>query len=164
MEFYPWVVVAHVFFVIVAFGAHGASAFAMFRVRSETDRNRLAATLDVSTAALNTAAIGLVLAVLTGILAAYMAGHFGRAWPWVSIAVVVVVWIGMTPLAANPMREVRRALGLPTDRDKKGEPPPKPASDEGLALARARVRPELPTALGLIGIAVLVWLMELKPF
>lgn len=45
MELYPWVVVAHVFFVTLSFGAHGLSAFAMFQARNETDRGRLAATL-----------------------------------------------------------------------------------------------------------------------
>ena len=92
MAFYPWVVVAHVFFVIVAFGAHGVSAFAMFRVKSETDRSRLAAVLDLSTMALLTAGIGLLLAVVLGIVAAIMGGHFSRLWPWVSIVVVVLAF------------------------------------------------------------------------
>ncbi len=43
MELYPWVVLGHVVLIILALGAHGVSAFAMFRARSETDRARLAA-------------------------------------------------------------------------------------------------------------------------
>ena len=70
MEFYPWVVVGHVVFVILAFGAHGVSAFAMFRVKAETDRARAAAVLDLSTVALAAAGIGLLVAVLLGIVAA----------------------------------------------------------------------------------------------
>ena len=102
MAFYPWVVIAHVVFVILSFGAHGVSAFAMFRVKRETDRARIGAVLDLSTTALVAAGIGLILAVVLGIIAAAMAGYFGRLWPWASIAVVVVVWIAMTPDGRQP--------------------------------------------------------------
>lgn len=164
MELYPWVVVAHVFFVIVSFGAHGVSAFAMFQAKTETDRDRLAATLDLSTSSLMVAGVGLVLAVVLGIVAAVMGGHFGRLWPWISIVVVVVVWLAMTPMAANRMTAVRAATGMPSRNDKKGDPPRQPAGDAEVAAARAELKPELVAAIGLVAIAVLVWLMELKPF
>lgn len=163
MELYPWVVVAHVFFVIVSFGAHGVSAFAMFQAKSETDRGRLAAMLDLSKESLLVAGIGLGLAVVLGIVAAVMGGHFGRLWPWASIVVVVVVWLAMTPMAGHRMTAVRTALGMPGN-DKKGGPTLQPAGDAELAAARADLKPELVAAIGLVAIAVLVWLMELKPF
>lgn len=163
MEFYPWVVIAHVVFVILSFGAHGVSAYAMFRVRSEPDRTRAGAVLDLSTTALLGGGIGLVLAVVLGIVAAAMAGHFGRGWPWAAIVVVVVVWFAMTPLAADPLSQVRRTLGLPTRADKKGVPP-EAGSDAEFAAARSRLKPELVAAIGVVAIVVLVWLMEMKPF
>ena len=163
MEFYPWVVIGHVVFVILAFGAHGVSAFAMFRVKGEPDRARAAAVLDLSTMALAAAGIGLLIAVVLGIVAAVMAGYFGQLWPWAAIAVVVVAWLAMTPLAANPMSQVRRELGLPTRNDQKGVAP-QPGTDEALAAARARLRPELVAGIGVLAIVVLVWLMEMKPF
>lgn len=163
MDFYPWIVLAHVVFVIVAFGAHGASAFSMLAARRETDRARLGAVLDLSTTSLGVAGWGLLAAVLLGILAAVIAGHFGRLWPWVSIVVVVVVFVAMTPLGAGPMGEVRKALGLPVRGDKAGDPPRQPASDADLAAAQARLRPKLLGTIGLVGIVVLVWLMKFKP-
>lgn len=164
MEFYPWIVLAHVVLVIVAFGAHGVSAFAMFSARRETDRGRLAAILDLSGSSLSLAGWGLLAAVLLGIVAAVIAGHFGRLWPWASIVVVVVVFVAMTPMGAGPMSEVRKALGLPVRGDKAGDPPREPASDADLAAAQARLRPELVGTIGLVGLVVLVWLMEFKPF
>lgn len=164
MELYPWVVLAHVVLVILAFGAHGVSAFTMFRARGEPDRVRLGAILDLSTSSLLVAGIGLLLAVLAGIVAAAMAGYFGRLWPWVSIVVVVLVWVAMTPMAAGPLRGVREALGQPVRGDKPGDPPRQPGTDEALAAARARLRPEAVAAVGVLGIVVLVWLMEMKPF
>lgn len=163
MEFYPWVVIGHVVFVILAFGAHGVSAFGMFRVKAEPDRTRAAAVLDLSSVALVAAGIGLIVAVVLGIVAAIMGGHFGRLWPWAAIVVVVLTWLAMTPLAANPMSGVRRELGLPT-RDDKKDVPPQAGSDEAFAAARARLRPELVAGTGVLAIVILVWLMEMKPF
>ena len=161
MDLYPWIVIAHVFFVIVAFFAHGASAFAIFRVRAATDRTELRTLLDLSQTSLLVAGVTLLLAVLLGIWAAIIGGHFSRAWPWVSIGVLVVVVIAMTPLAANPMRELRAALGIGND---KSGAPLVAGSDDQIRAAQAKMQPELTMAVGIIGIALLVWLMEGKPF
>ena len=163
MEIYPWVVIAHVVAVIVAFGAHGVSAFAMFRVRRESDRVRLAAILDLSSSALGIATVGLLVALILGVVATLMGGFAGQVWPWISVGLLVIVGIAMTPMAVGPMSEVRRALGMPTRRDRAGNRPRTPAPDEDLAAARARLRPELVTSFGVVAIVVLVWLMEAKP-
>jgi hypothetical protein len=161
MDLYPWIVIAHVFFVIVAFFAHGASAFAIFRVRAATDRTELRTLLDLSQTSLIAAGVTLLAAVLLGIWAAIMGGHFSRTWPWASIAVLVVVVLAMTPLAANPMRELRAAVGIGND---KSGAPLVPGSDDQIGVAKAKMQPELTMAIGIIGIALLVWLMEGKPF
>jgi hypothetical protein len=164
MDFYPWVVIAHVFFVIIAFAAHGTSAFAMFQARRETDRARLAAVLDLSQASLGIAGVALILGLVLGIVAAIMGGHFGRLWPWAAIGVVVIVFGVMTPVGANPMSDLRKSLGLPGRGDKPGQPPRPPGSTADVEAAQARLRPDLLSVIGIVAIAVLVWLMEAKPF
>ena len=164
MDLYGWVVVAHVAAVILSLGAHGASAFAMFRVRRETDRTRMAAILEVSSSSLAAAGIGLLVAIVLGIVAAVMGGQFSRFWPWAAIIVLVIVIGSMTPLAAIPMGNLRRALGLAVQGDKKGDAPRIPGTDEEVAAALGRIRPELPAAIGVTGVVVLTWLMEAKPF
>jgi hypothetical protein len=161
MDLYIGIVIAHVFFVIVTFAAHGVSAFGSFRVKRASDRAELRTLLDLSGTSLAAAGIGLLLVVAFGIWAAIMGGHFSRAWPWVSIGVLVVVTFAMTPLAANPMRAMRVALGM--GKDKAGAPLT-PGTDEELAAAQAKLRPEASMAVGVIGILLLVWLMEAKPF
>jgi hypothetical protein len=161
MDLYPWIVIAHVFFVILAFGAHGVSSFAVFRVRASSDRTELRTLLDLSQTSLIAAGIALLIAILLGIWAAIMGGHFARLWPWVSIGVLVVVVLAMTPLAANPMRETRAALGIGNDRS---GTPLVPGSDADVATAKAKIQPELTMVIGIVGIALLVWLMEGKPF
>ncbi len=164
MDLYGWVVVAHVAAVILSLGAHGASAFAMFRVRRETDRTRMAAVLEVSSSSLAAAGIGLVLAIVLGIVAAIMGGHFSNFWPWAAIIVLVIVIGSMTPLAAKPMGNLRRALGMTVQGDRKGDLPRTSGTDEEVAAARARIRPELPAGIGVAGVVVLTWLMEARPF
>lgn len=164
MDLYPWVVLAHIVLVLLAFGAHGVSAFAMFAARRETDRVRLGAVLDLSQMSLTVAGIGLLLAVLLGIIAAVMAGYFSNLWPWAAIVVVVLVFLAMTPMGAGPMSGVRAALGMPIRGDKKGDPPRQPGSDAELAAAQAKLKPELVAGIGVVAIILLVWLMESKPF
>lgn len=164
MDLYGWVVFGHVVTVILAFAAHGVSAFAMFRIRSERDRARLAAILDLSASSLTVASIALLVAMVLGIVAAVMGGHFAKFWPWASIIVLVVVIGAMTPLAGIPMSGVRRALGLRIQGDKPTDPPRVPGTDEELAAALARVRPELPAVIGIAGIVILSWMMRAKPF
>lgn len=164
MELYPWVVIGHVVFVIVGFGAHGVSAYAMFRARSEPDRARLAAILDLSATSANLAGLGLLLAVVLGIVAAIQGDHFAKAWPWASIVLFVLVFGAMRPFAAKPMNEVRKALGMRVQGDKKDAPPREPGPDGELAAARAKLRPEIVATIGVVGIVLLVWMMEVKPF
>lgn len=161
MDIYPWIVIGHVFFVIVAFAAHGASAFASFRIKRSADRAELRTLLDLSATALIVAGIGLLIVIVLGLWAAIIGGHFSRAWPWVSIVVLVVVTFAMTPLAANPMRAMRVGLGVGND---KSGVPLTPGTDADLAAAQAKLKPEATMAIGVIGLLVLVWLMEGKPF
>ena len=107
------------------------------------------------------AGIGLLVAILLGIWAAIVGGHFGRLWPWAAIAVVVVIAVAMTPLSANPMRATRVALGI--GKDKAGAPLVA-GSDAEITAAKSKLRPEATMAIGIVGLALLVWLMEGKPF
>jgi hypothetical protein len=164
VDLYPWVVFGHVFTVIIALGAHGVSAYAIFGVKAERDRTRLAAILELSASSLLVAGIFILVAVVLGIVASVMAGHFSRFWPWAAIIVTVIVIGLMTPLAGQPLAGVRKALGMPGAGSKPSDPAPIPGTDAELGAAIARVRPELPAAVGIVGLAVLIWLMEAKPF
>jgi ABC-type amino acid transport system permease subunit len=164
LDLYQWIVYAHILAVILSLMAHGVSAFAMFRLRSERDSARLAAILDLSGGTLMISSIGLLVAIVLGIIAAIAGGHFGKFWPWASIAVVVVIIGSMTPLAGTPLNRVRKALGMKVYGDKPTDPPRQPGTSEELAAALAGIRPELPAAIGVGGIAILAWLMRAKPF
>jgi MFS family permease len=164
MDLYPWVVVIHVFFVIVAFGAHGVSAFAMIRVRREQDRARIGAFLDLSELSAGFFIVAGVIFIAAGLAAALMGNHFSRLWPWASIVVLVIAIGAMTPLAANPMNEIRKAVGKRVRTDRGDDPPRSPGTDAELAAAQAALRPSLVAGIGLLALLLISWLMVVKPF
>jgi hypothetical protein len=161
MQIYPWLVVIHILAAFAFAMAHGVSAFTLYRVKAERDHERLAAVLDLSSRALGIATISLLVVLVAGIWAGIDQGYFGKGWIWASIVVLVVVGGAMTPLAGIPMNKVRRALGTPIRGDKE---PPAPLADGEVAALQASLQPHLVSAIGLVGLAVLVALMSLKPF
>ena len=164
MDLDGWVVFGHIVTVIFAFAAHGVSAWVIFRVRREQDRARLSAILDLSSSALTAAGILLLVAVILGIAAAIMGGHFAKFWPWAAIIVLVIAFGSMTPLAAIPMNKLRAVLAVAKPGDISGRPVGASGTDEELATARAAIRPEVPAAIGVAAIVILAWLMRVKPF
>lgn len=164
MDVYPWLVLTHVVASFIFILAHGASALVAFRVRAESDRVRLGALLDLSASSLGVTFIALAVALVAGIAAAIVGGHFAKFWPWAAIIVLLVVGGSMTPIATYPLSAVRRALGQPNRDDTKKGIVPEPLTDPEIAALRARVRPVLVTAIGLGGLVILIWLMQEKPF
>jgi hypothetical protein len=164
MDFYPWVVLIHVLAAFAFAAAHGVSAFAAFAMRASKEPAAVRTLLTVSGMSLGLFYISLLVILVAGITAAIMHGWFGSGWPWAAIGVVVVVIIAMYAMASRYYAGVRSAVGMPSMNDKKGEPPPAPVSQEELARILDTRRPEALAAIGIVGFATLVWLMEFKPF
>ncbi len=164
VDFYPWIVLLHVVSAFVFILAHGVSAFVPFKVRDEPDRARISALLDLSGSSLNLSFVGLGLAVVSGIVAAIIGGHFSQFWPWAAIGVLIVVSGLMTPMATYPLTAIRRAVGQPNRDDRKKGIVPEPLTDAQIATLRAGLRPELAAVVGFVGLVVLIWLMQTKPF
>jgi hypothetical protein len=153
----------HVAFVLLFVLVHGASAAVAFRLRSERDPARVAALLDASRIAVNSwvTIVALVGFVVTGIWLGFIGGYWDKWWLWLSIATLVVIIGGMTPMAALKLRRARVAYGLETGR---GKEPPAPAD---LALAEQELASWNPVpiaALGGIGLLFVLYLMVVKPF
>ena len=153
----------HVAFVMLFVLIHGASAAVAFRLRSERDPARVAALLDASRVALNSwlLILGLLGFVVTGVWLGFIGGYWGRGWLWLSIVVLVVVVVGMTPMAAGKLRRARVAYGLETGRDRE---PPAPADLAEGARELQGWNPLPVAAVGGIGLLVVLYLMIVKPF
>jgi hypothetical protein len=153
----------HVSFVMLFVLVHGASAVIAFQLRRERDPARIAALLDASRVAVNSwvMIVGMLGFLVTGIWLGFIGGYWDRIWLWASIAVLVLVVAGMTPMGAGKLRRARVAYGLETGRDK--EPPP-PADLEAAEQELRSWSPVPVATLGGIGLLVVLYLMIVKPF
>jgi MFS family permease len=158
------IVFLHVLGAFMFVAGHGVSMFVAFNVRRERDRGKLAALLDLSGWSLGVAGIGLLVLLVSGILAGIVLGSFGRLWIWVALVLLVVIGGLMTPVGGAYLGGLRGAIGQRTRNLKPGDPDPVPASDEALAALQASRRPETLLALGAGGFVVILWLMMFRPF
>lgn len=157
-------VLAHVLSAFAFAVLHGPSVAILWRLRTERSLPRVQALLDMSRAWSTYSWVGWVALAVTGVALA-LAEHTWRApWVWGSALVLVVVSLAMSPLAARPFNEARHAAGLPYF-DGRGMTRAGPVDDKELevALGVIRRRSALIAAVGVVGLAVLVWLMVSRP-
>lgn len=154
---YPWFVLVHLIGLVLFAMTHGASAFMAFRLRSERDPAVVDSLLKVGQLSVGPMYIGLLLLIVGGLGAAASADSFGKPWILASIAVFVVVLVVMWAVASPYYMGMRKAL---EERGPDGRPAIEPAA---LARMLDSRRPEILTAVGSIGLVLLVWLMVIKP-
>jgi hypothetical protein len=154
---YPWFVLAHLVGLVLFAICHGASAFMAFRLRAERDPAVVDALLRVGQLSVGPMYIGLVLLGVGGLGAAASANLWGQPWLLASIAVFVVVLVVMWSVGSPYYMGLRKALEA---RGPDGRPAIDPSA---LATMLDTRRPDVLTAVGTIGLVVLVWLMVIKP-
>lgn len=163
----PWLVLLHILGVLGFVLVHGASATVAFRLRGERDPVRIRALLELSNAYLNWAYGALMVLLASGIAAGIVGGWWtsGRLWIWVSVGLLVAIFVGMYGVAAPYFEALRHAVGMATYQDvREHRVPPPPATDGELASLLASRRPAATAFIGLGGIGLIAWLMVLKPF
>ena len=85
-------------------------------------------------------------------------------WIWLAIGVLVLVIGAMYPMGSMHYANVRRAVGLKAYGDPKDAPPSEPLPPAELEKLLASNRPFALAAVGGIGLAIIIWLMVVKPF
>ena len=140
------------------------SMFVAFQIRKERDRARLGALLDLSGMSLALAGIGLLVILVSGILAGIVLGSFGRAWVWVALVLFIVIGGVMTPIGSRYLTTVRAGLGQRTRGLKAADPDPVPATDAELEAMLVSRAPETLLVIGAGGFLVILWLMMFRPF
>ena len=164
MDWYPWVVVAHVMGAFGFVASHGVSMFVAFAIRRDRDAARVGVMLDVSSMSLTGVYLSLLLLLATGIAGGFMAGYWGKAWIWIALATLIALLVAMYPLGSGHYAKVRRAVGQKAYNDPKDAPAPDPLPPDQLAALLASNRPFLLAGLGGGALLLILALMELKPF
>jgi hypothetical protein len=158
---YELVVFVHVASVLAFMLAHGVHVVAMFAFRGEPDPERA---LTFFNDLPNPTGIRtlLVVVVVTGVLAGFMGSWWTGGWIWTSFAVLVLIWVAMWRYAGHYYGLVQEAAeeviaARSTDSAN-------PGLQAAYDAARQGWQPIGMSAVGLGGLAVILWLMMFKPF
>lgn len=160
-DLYPWLVFTH---LVGAFGfalAHGVSAAVGLRLTREREVQRVRALLELSQIATGGMYVALMLLLIGGVSAAFVAGLWGRGWIWAATAILVFVIFFMYARASRFYAEVRGSVGLVNYQRR--DAPIAVDADEMARLLSSPRGYELATVGG-IGLVAIIWLMYFKPF
>lgn len=161
---YQIVVFLHVVFVFGYLLAHGVSAAVAFALKKERDIQRIRALLDLSASSYPAMTYSMYAFLLFGVIAAFLGGWWGHAWPWVSIVLGIIIVVLMAIFGAGIYGEARKAAGTRYNVKGKWFPPEPAKSDEEVFALLAKTNPTLLTTIGYGGFAVITWLMTAKSF
>jgi hypothetical protein len=159
---YTWIVYLHILGAFAFALAHGTSMLVAFRVRATRDVSRISELLALSQLATRLMYVGLLLLLVGGIWAAFDGDWWGKAWVWLALGVLIAVGVVMYAVATPFYGQMRAAAGLGQGGATSAEGAvTDPAGLEQLATSR---RPEVLALVGGFGLAVILWLMVVKPF
>lgn len=163
---YQWLVFFHILGIFGFLFAHGASTMVSFRLRRERSLERVRALLDLSFTSFNVMYISLLVLLATGIAAGFVGEWWGFGWIWLSLGLLVALTVAMYALASPYYNRVRKAAGQAYFQGMGVNPrlPEPPVSEEEMARLLATSRPYVIAAIGVGGLAVLLWLSFFKPF
>ncbi len=164
MNAYVWLIFIHVAGLLAFVMGHGTSAMVALRLRREREVARIRALLDLSAGSIGLTYIGLLLLLASGIAAGFNRGDWGRWWIWISLGLLVLIFVAMYPMGSAYYAKVRRAVGMRAAGDPKEGPEPDPASPAELDALLASPRPWLLLGIGAGGLLVILWLMVMRPF
>ena len=156
---YEYWLLLHVLAAIAFAGCHGVSMFALYRIRGmDLDRERIADTIAFSGTTTRPMYISLIVIVVAGAVLSVQGKWLGYAWLWLSIGVLVVTTVLMTAIAKPYFKRITAACGMRPS----GVPR---VSDEELQelVAGPASKANLISAIGVVGLAVIVFLMVTKP-
>ncbi|HEY6566292.1 MAG TPA: hypothetical protein VI341_02135 [Actinomycetota bacterium] len=147
----------HIIGVIAFMAAHGASMFTMFRVRNlDLDRARIADAISFSGTTTRPMYISLAVLVIAGFVAGVQGNWLDDWWLWIAVVVLLITTGLMTAIAAPYFRRITEACGVRPS----GVPR---TSDEELTALLHGPTTTLITAIGAIGLLVILYLMIFKP-
>lgn len=153
----------HVLSAFLYMLAHGGSAAVAYRVRRETNVERVRALLQLSRSTIPIANAMFATTVVCGVGLGFLGHWWSAGWIWLSIGILVLVLAVMGRTAAPYFRRIRAAVGLVVaDGAVPGPIQDLPAAELARALASGNAAAI--GALSLAGWAVIVWLMLFKPF
>lgn len=159
-----WLIFVHVLSGLTFFLAHGASAAMAFRVRKETDFSRIRAMRDLSESTIELMFVSFLAMGLTGVALPFFIRIWDKGWVWLSIILMVFVFIWMVWMNESAYKTLRKLVGLPYRQGSKEYPAVQPASPEQVVAQLKKVNMTGLIMVGYLIPAFVLWLMIFKPF
>lgn len=138
-------------------GIHGASIVVLYVIRNEVDRLRIESLLGFSSKTVTAMYISLGTVVGTGLWLGFaVPGFFSQLWYWLSLGllalITLVMWLVARPFGKRILAACEiRPSGVPRK------------SDEELRQILRSQKTNVITAIGVIGLGAVLWLMVFKP-
>jgi plastocyanin len=153
---YQWWVLVHLAGVFAFLVSHGVSIVITFRLRNERDPQRVAALLQLSSSTISAFYASLGALLLGGIVAAFLGDLWGYGWIWAAIAILLLVSIAMYGMARPYYRRVRFVTAALVEGSEAV------SAQQYESILRSG-RPMTIAGIGLIGLALILYLMLFKP-
>jgi len=164
MDLYPWIVFLHIAGAFIFAMSHGVAAWASYRLDKEREPLKVRGLLELMGDSLTGVYIGLLALLIGGIWAGIAGNHFGRAWIWVALILLIAITVAMYFMASRYYAGVREAVGLRSMQTKKDAPDPTPVGQAELDALLARNPSGALSGVGFGGLGLILLLMVLKPF
>jgi uncharacterized membrane protein len=161
---YRLLVLMHVLGVFGFLMAHGISVGVAFTLRRERELERIRALLNLSSSSLGILHGSIAAVLISGIVSGFIGRWWSRGWIWLSLALLIGMYIYMGIAASGYYSEVRRAAGLAYMEGFKPHPAGNPACPEEINALLGSSRPIWLALVGFGSLAIIAWLMISEPF
>lgn len=154
---YRWIVYLHVFSAFLFIGIHGVSMAVLYAVRADVDRKRVEALMRFSAWTVAPMYVSLAMVAGTGLWMGFeVTSWFSQSWYWAALSLLVVItalmWFVARPFGKRILAACQiRPSGVPR------------RSDEELAQILGSKRTHVITAIGVVGLSIILGLMIFRP-
>lgn len=157
---YEWLVFLHIGSVLALLTAHGIHATIAWRWRQAADPE-LGLTLFNGLPQIHATRLLVLAVIVTGIVLGFMGNWWGQAWIWISLAVLAAMWAVMYRWGGGYFGLVSEAATLAVDERNSGSG--STTAMTAYQATRLGWQPVALMAVGVGGLAVILWLMIFKP-
>lgn len=158
---YNWLVFLHIFFAFLFMLGHGAHVAAMLKFRGEPDpeqsMNFFSILPDIKFVRYFTIAMGVF-----GFAAAFMAGWLQAGWIWASAVISIIIWFVMFKYGGGYYYIISEAATRFIEAKKTNTN--LPVAQKEFDEARNAPHTTIVSIVGIVGLAIILWLMRFKPF
>lgn len=137
--------------------AHGVSVGVALKLRRERDPPRIDALLQLSSSSITWLHPSVLVLVVSGVVTGFVLNVWSQAWPWVSIGILVLMYVVMFAIGTAYYKRVRAIVGAMSAGSEAVSP-------EQLHAVLRSPRALVNAGLGFAGLVAILFLMVFKPF